>query len=84
MIRLCFIRLSLAYGRNAQTIHTIVGCGGARLWSQHSGGRSRQISEFEASLVYKVSSRTARAIKRNPVLKNKTKQNKNTYNKLLQ
>jgi hypothetical protein len=39
-------------------------------------GRSRQISELEASLVYKVSSRTARAIQRNPVLKNKTKQNK--------
>jgi hypothetical protein len=26
------------------------------------GGRDRRISEFEASLVYKVSSRTARAI----------------------
>jgi hypothetical protein len=36
--------------------------------------RGRQISEFEASLVYKVSSRTARAIQRNPVSKNKTKQ----------
>jgi hypothetical protein len=36
------------------------------------GGRGRQISEFEASLVYRVSSRTARAIQRNPVLKNKT------------
>jgi hypothetical protein len=34
------------------------------------GGRGRRISEFEASLVYKVSSRTARAIQRNPVLKN--------------
>jgi hypothetical protein len=33
--------------------------------------RGRQISEFEASLVYKVSSRTARAIQRNPVSKNK-------------
>jgi hypothetical protein len=33
------------------------------------GGRGRWISEFEASPVYKVSSRTARAIKRNPVLK---------------
>jgi hypothetical protein len=33
------------------------------------GGRGRWISEFEASLVYKVSSRTARAIQRNPVLK---------------
>jgi hypothetical protein len=41
---------------------------------QHSGGRGRQISEFEASLVYKVSSRTARATQRNPVWKNKTKQ----------
>jgi hypothetical protein len=40
------------------------------------GGRGRQISEFEASLVYKVSSRTARAIQRNLVLKNKQKQNK--------
>jgi hypothetical protein len=43
------------------------------------GGRGRQISEFEASLVYRVSSRTARVTQRNPVLKNKinkTKQNK--------
>jgi hypothetical protein len=40
------------------------------------GGRGRRISEFEASLVYKVSSRTTRAIQRNPVLKNKkTKRN---------
>jgi hypothetical protein len=30
-------------------------------------GRGRQISEFEVSLFYKVSSRTARAIQRNPV-----------------
>jgi hypothetical protein len=36
-------------------------------------GRGRQISEFEASLVYKVSSRTARAIQRNPVSKNQKK-----------
>jgi hypothetical protein len=35
------------------------------------GGRGRQISEFKASLVYKVSSRTARAKQRNPVWKNK-------------
>jgi hypothetical protein len=33
------------------------------------GGRGRQISEFEASLVYKVSSRTARATQRNPASK---------------
>jgi hypothetical protein len=45
------------------------------------GGRGRQISEFEASLVYKVSSRTARAIKRNPVSKNKTKQNRTEQNR---
>jgi hypothetical protein len=38
------------------------------------GGRGRRISEFKASLVYRVSSRTVRATQRNPVLKNKTKQ----------
>jgi hypothetical protein len=44
------------------------------------GGRGRQISEFEASLVYRVSSRTARATQRNPVLKkqNKTKNKQTT------
>jgi hypothetical protein len=31
--------------------------------------QSRQISEFKASLVYRVSSRTARATQRNPVSK---------------
>jgi hypothetical protein len=46
------------------------------------GGRGRQISEFEASLVYKVSSRTARVIQRNPVSKTKTKtKNKAKTNK---
>jgi hypothetical protein len=34
---------------------------------QHSGGRGRWVSEFEASLVYKVSSRTAKDTQRNPV-----------------
>jgi hypothetical protein len=34
-------------------------------------GRGRRISEFEASLVYRVSARTARAIQRNPVWKKK-------------
>jgi hypothetical protein len=38
--------------------------------------RGRWISEFEAILVYKVSSRTARAIQRNPVSKNKQNKNK--------
>jgi hypothetical protein len=38
--------------------------------AQHSGGRGRQISEFKASLVYRVSFRTARAIQKNPVSKN--------------
>jgi hypothetical protein len=49
--------------------------GGTHLYSQHLGGRvrGRRISEFEASLVYKVSSRTARAIQRNPVSKKKSK-----------
>jgi hypothetical protein len=42
-------------------------------------GRQRQrISEFEASLVYRVSFRTARATQRNPVSRNKTKQKTKT------
>jgi hypothetical protein len=41
------------------------------------GGRGRQISEFEASLVYKVSSRTARATQRNPVSKNQKRKKQN-------
>jgi hypothetical protein len=40
------------------------------------GGRGRQISEFQARLAYKVSSRTARAIQRNPVSKNQKKKKK--------
>jgi hypothetical protein len=40
------------------------------------GGRGRSISEFEASLVYKMSSRTARATQRNPVSKNQKKKKK--------
>ena len=34
------------------------------------GDRGRRISEFEASLAYRVSSKTARVTKRNPVSKN--------------
>jgi hypothetical protein len=37
------------------------------------GGKGRWTSEFEVSLVYKVSSRTARATQRNPVSKKKKK-----------
>jgi hypothetical protein len=44
------------------------------------GDRGRQISEFGASLVYRVSSRRARATQRNPVSKNKNK-NKNQKKK---
>jgi hypothetical protein len=43
------------------------------------GGRGKQISEFEASLVYRVSSRTAKTIQRNPVSKKQT--NKQTKKK---
>ena len=35
----------------------------ARLFSQPSGGRGRGISDFEASLIYRESSRTARVSK---------------------
>jgi hypothetical protein len=40
------------------------------------GGRGRWISEFEASLVYRVSSRTARATQKNPVSKDPKKKKK--------
>jgi hypothetical protein len=50
-------------------------CPAGRWWCtpliQHLGDRGRWISEFEASLVYKVSSRTARATQRNPVSEEK-------------
>jgi hypothetical protein len=46
------------------------------------GDRGRQISEFKASLVYKVSSRTARATQRNPVSKNKNKNKNKKQNKM--
>jgi hypothetical protein len=51
------------------------------------GGRGRRISKFKARLVYRVSSRTARATQRNPVSKKKKKkkskkpQNKQTDKK---
>jgi hypothetical protein len=45
------------------------------------GGRGRGISEFEASLVYRVSSRITRVTQRNPVMKNKTKQKQKQKNK---
>jgi hypothetical protein len=40
------------------------------------GGRGRWISEFEASLVYKGSSRTARSTQRNPLLNTPPKKRK--------
>jgi hypothetical protein len=52
------------------------GSGGARLYSQHLGGRGRRVSEFEASLVYRVSSRTARGTQRKPVSKNQKRKKK--------
>jgi hypothetical protein len=48
------------------------------------GSRGRWISEFEPSLAYRVSSRTARAIQRNPASeKNKTKQTNKQTSKIL-
>jgi hypothetical protein len=45
----------------------------ACLQSLHLGGRGRRISEFKASLLYRVSSRTARVTQRNPVSRKQTK-----------
>jgi hypothetical protein len=44
-------------------------------------GRGRGISEFEASLVYRVSSRTARATQRTPVSRGKKKNKKTKLEK---
>ena len=44
-------------------------------YNQHLGSRGRWISEFEASLVCRVSSRTARATQRKPVSKKKNYKN---------
>ena len=46
-----------------------MGSGGSHLQSQHPGGRGKWISDVKANLVYRVSSRMARATQRNPVLK---------------
>jgi hypothetical protein len=35
--------------------------GGTHLYSQHLGGRGRQVSRFEGSLIYRVNSRTTSA-----------------------
>lgn len=47
------------------TIQSELGSSGACLISQHLGGRSRWILEFEASLVHTVGYRTARTIREN-------------------
>lgn len=52
--------------------------GGACLWPQHLGGRSRLISESEASPVYIVRSKIAKSTQGNPVSEKKPPQkNKN-------
>jgi hypothetical protein len=43
---------------------------------QEAGGRGRRVPEFKVSLVYRASSRTARATQRNPVSKKKKKKAK--------
>ena len=57
----------------------------AHTFSPNIFGKQKQVDfcEFEASLVYRASSRTARATQRNPVLKkvkNKQTQNKRKQN----
>ena len=42
------------------------------------GGRGRQISEFKASMVYRVNSRIARATQKNPVSKPRIEPTKET------
>ena len=56
--------------------------GGTYLYSQHSGGRDRQNSEFGAILVYVASSRMTRTTLRNPVSK-KQKTSKSMAKKIV-
>jgi hypothetical protein len=66
----CFTKLVLSKASNKnQCGNRAVWKPGARLQSQHLGGRGRWISEFEASLVYRVSSRTTRVTQKNLVSK---------------
>jgi hypothetical protein len=64
-----YLVLPLSKGRGQLKVHRI----SQESLPPLSGGRGRRISEFEASLVYKVSSRTARATQRNPVSEKKEK-----------
>ena len=62
--------------QNNKETQVTAGHGGTCLYSQHSGGRGRWISEFKARLVYKVSSRTARATEKHCFKKTKKIKNK--------
>jgi hypothetical protein len=84
------LKFSVTYKSPNQTKYSIYsantqpGSGGARLWSQHLESRGRQISEFEASLVYRVSFQDSQGYTEKPCLeKPKTKPNqtkpKNKY-----
>jgi hypothetical protein len=64
----------------------IPGGSGACFYSKNLGGRGRQISKYETTLVYRVSFRIAWDTQRNPVSKtnkqtNKQKQTKKPVNK---
>jgi hypothetical protein len=72
----CCLRMHKALSSALQKCLVMAGRGGAYLKSQHLRCRGRQISEFEASLVYRVSSRTARATEK-PCLKKTEKNKKN-------
>lgn len=59
---------------NCKAIKEDMYCGKKCLKFQHSGGKGRRITEIQANLYYKVSSRISRDTPRNPFLR--IKQNK--------
>jgi hypothetical protein len=67
--------LSISYklGHSAETWRKVVNHVVKDVVPGHSGGT---ISEFKANLVYRVSSKRAKATQRNPVLKNQKKKKK--------
>ena len=56
-LSLLILYLSIKH-TNKCKIQCHIGCGHTYLYSQHSGGRGRQISEFMSGLVYIVGSRS--------------------------
>jgi hypothetical protein len=73
-LRLRYNTIEKNYGKGKKSKS---GCGGANFNPSTLEAEAGRFLSFEASLVYKVSSRTARATQRNPVSKNQKEKQTN-------